>query len=494
MVRTSSFNESAGNYQEALRLLANRRRQARPARSSREEQRPSPVQHVTPDLRGRPSIVGMRRWLQLLGHSDADIKALNVIHVAGTKGKGSTCAFTEVLLRTHGRRTGFPSKLGLYTSPHLISPLERIRINFDPLSEDRFAEYFFEVYRTLEHSREVDDFDKAPRYLQLWALVAFHAFIKEKVDVAIIETHHGGEYDATNFVEQPAVTVVTTLGMDHVDQLGPTLSNIAWHKAGIFKPGAMAITAPQANEAVMVLQQRAAEKNVALEVASIGGEMSKAMAGLPAEVLRVNCSVALLASNAYLQTVEQPTLTPSDIVQGIAEFAWPGRFQQLREGQRQWYLDAAHNELSMEKAAQWFSEATRCGDGPDKSNILVFSHISSNRDGGKVLRSLLGTLKAHKVDFVEVILTTYARSAQKQNQNNDHAPGTLLQTAESVSELWKTYSEILLEHYPDAKLSTVPTIDAAVRLVQTRDATRIFATGSQHLLGGILQILPDGRS
>lgn len=145
-------------------------------------------------------------------------------------------------MRAHGRRTGFPAKTGLYTSPHLINPEERIRIDFRPLDKDIFARYVSETHEALQSSR--GNPQDAPRYLQFLALVSFHAFIKEGVDVAIHETHQGDEYDATNV--RPVVTAITPIDEDHMHQLGPSLENVAWHKAGIFKAGAPAFSAPQA--------------------------------------------------------------------------------------------------------------------------------------------------------------------------------------------------------------------------------------------------------
>src|SRR5690606_23767555 len=103
-----------------------------------------------------------------------------------------------------------------------------------------------------------------PRFLQLLALVAVHTFIREKMDATIIETHHGGEYDTTNFVQRPIVTGITSLGLDHVVQLGSGIESIAWHKAGIFKPGTTALSVPQDPAAIPVLKARAAEKGIQL--------------------------------------------------------------------------------------------------------------------------------------------------------------------------------------------------------------------------------------
>jgi folylpolyglutamate synthase len=206
------------------------------------------------------------------------------------------------------------------------------------------------------------DFETRPRYLQIFALLSFHTFIRERVDAAIFETHHGGEYDATNVVEKPIVTAVTTLGMDHIKQLGPTIESIAWHKAGIFKPGASAFAAPQAIAAAEALRQRASEKGVSLQVVDTDPSLATNIVQLKPDVQRTNCSVALAAVRSFL---DQKTngkcsgLTSTDILQGISQFSWPGRFQFVMENQFQWFLDSAHNEMSVGIAAEWFLETSK---------------------------------------------------------------------------------------------------------------------------------------
>jgi folylpolyglutamate synthase len=143
----------------------------------------------------------------------------------------------------------------------LIETNERIRINFNPLPRDVFAQNVFEVRDGL--SLQQPD-GPGPRYLQLLALISYHTFLKEQVDVAIYETHHGGQYDATNVVQHPIVTAVTSIGMDHIRELGPSIENIAWHKAGIFKAGTPGFSLPQKPEVAQVLKDRAAEKDVEL--------------------------------------------------------------------------------------------------------------------------------------------------------------------------------------------------------------------------------------
>jgi len=358
----------------------------------------------------------------LIQAKDADINSLNIIHVAGTKGKGSTCAFIESFLRMHGKRTGFPRRTGLYTSPHLICPEERIRINFKPLSKDLFAKYFFEVCDGLSRGSS-DEPESAPRYLQLFALLSFHAFIREKVDVAIYETHHGGEYDATNVIQEPVVTAITPVDEDHVDQLGPSVENIAWHKAGIFKTGASAFSAPQQLMIAEVLQTRAAEKGVALKFVDLDSTLPDNAPQLKPEVLRMNCSLARAVSDAFLKRKapkKYSSLAFQDVILGIEEFSWPGRFQLIRDGSRTWFLDGAHNKLSIKVAAQWFVETGHELEGQlnistsysPVTRILIFSQISDQRDGAAVLECLAKSLYRSGIPMQHVIFTTYEQTQE----------------------------------------------------------------------------------
>lgn len=183
--------------------------------------------------------------------------------------------------------------------------------------------------------------------------------MQEKVEATIIETHHGGEYDATNFIECPVVTLVTALGMDHVQQLGPTLEDIAWHKAGIFKSKAPAFSAIQDQGAAGVLRKRAMDKSTSLVFVDPRSSSPAAVLQLKPSVQQANCALALAGANAFIKAKQSDVdfpLRPQDIDQGIKQFEWPGRFQTVVEGNSHWYLDGAHNEMSIIKAAEWYAQ------------------------------------------------------------------------------------------------------------------------------------------
>lgn len=191
------------------------------------------------------------------------------------------------------------------------------------------------------------------------ALTALHAFIMEKVEATIIETHHGGEYDATNFVEAPLVTMVTALGMDHVQQLGPSMEDIAWHKSGIFKPGAYPLSVIENYGVADVLRKRAMEKGVSLVFVDDDSTLPNEALQLKPDVQKTNCSLALAGVRAFIKAKhcdENFPLVPQDIRQGVERFMWPGRFQVIADEDSRWYLDGAHNEMSIVKAAEWYTE------------------------------------------------------------------------------------------------------------------------------------------
>ncbi|OAQ81327.1 tetrahydrofolylpolyglutamate synthase [Purpureocillium lilacinum] len=227
-------------YQDAVKCLRSR---LRPLHSN-------PAKNV-------PNNLNMKEWLSELGCEDPDL--LNVIHITGTKGKGGTAAYTDSFIRAHCRNASQPIKVGLYTSPHLVTERERIRINSQPISENLFAVTFFRVWDTLCRNYSIE---RMPGYLQLLALQSVLVFQLEQVDVAIYEVHAGGRKDATNIFDRPVVCGFTTVGLDHADLLGNSIDSIAEHKSGIMKRGRPAYSVFQ--------REQAAKKVLTKEASRLG--------------------------------------------------------------------------------------------------------------------------------------------------------------------------------------------------------------------------------
>jgi dihydrofolate synthase / folylpolyglutamate synthase len=192
----------------------------------------------------------MREALRLLGDPQ---RGYPVLHVAGTNGKGSTCAFAEASLRAAGLRTG------LYTSPHLVHFCERIRIAGTAIGEERAADAFEEILRKVPWALDREGLT----FFELATLMSFVEFTRSEIEVAVVEVGLGGRLDATNVVE-PTACAVASLGLDHQQWLGPTLADVAGEKAGIFKKGVPAVSAGQIREAAIVLDRRAAELGIPL--------------------------------------------------------------------------------------------------------------------------------------------------------------------------------------------------------------------------------------
>ncbi|KAJ5757555.1 uncharacterized protein N7511_006249 [Penicillium nucicola] len=480
------------SYENALKLLATRRRKARPKTPALSRiNQDAAIPGDTPTVRGIPSLVGMKEWLQILGHSESDVSDINIIHITGTKGKGSTCAFTRSFLHAHGLRTGFPKRIGLYTSPDLQCIRERIQIDNRPITEDMFTKYFFEVWESLASSglgQEVET-TRQPRYLQFLALLAFHTFIRENVDAAIFETHHGGEFDATNVIPRPVATGITSLGLDHVDQLGPTIENIAWHKSGIFKPGTPAFSVPQEEGPMKVLRDRAAEKKTSLRFIPINEHLPAKAKALSVPVQRVNSSLALELAKTFLE-LKAPghILESEDILKGIEDFSWLGRFEIIEDGASQWFVDGAHNPLSLTQAAEWYSNNIDKVK-PRRCRVLIFSHFSEERDGADLMESLAHALQGHNAKPDYVIFTTY----EERIDGTTRIDKTLKVPETPFPDLCSTYSSLWKVFDSEAVLSTEPTIEGALnqaKQISTQEGgAQIFVAGSLHLVGGALNLL-----
>ncbi len=280
----------------------------------------------------------IRAVLEALGNPE---RANRVVHVAGTNGKGSTCAMIEAGLRAANVRTG------LFTSPHLIEPTERIQIDGIPVSPADFERAFNIVHETAEKL----DLDCHPTYFETVTAMAFWLFREMRVHTAVIEVGLGGRLDSTNVVE-PALTVITPIDFDHEAYLGHTLEAIAGEKAGILKPGIPAVFAPQRPEAAKVLDARAAELHVPvtraedfeirdLDIDARGSRFSGIVCPLAGEHQVENAVTAALALRAL-------GISPD----GIKDARWPGRLEHVSPNP-DILLDGAHNPAGARALARY---------------------------------------------------------------------------------------------------------------------------------------------
>jgi dihydrofolate synthase/folylpolyglutamate synthase len=288
---------------------------------------------------------GLENTIRLAALGGNPHEKLRFIHVAGTNGKGSTCAMLESIYRANGLR------MGLFTSPHLVSFRERIQVNRRLIAES-------EVVQRVEQLQPLlDQFppDHHPTFFEVVTVMALQFFADEKCDLVIWETGLGGRLDATNIVT-PLASVITNIALDHQQWLGETLENIAAEKAGIIKPGIPVITAAEAPEALAVIRQTATANRAALHtVAAKANPPLTAHEPPAASDPAAATSPALLGEHQYLnarlalRTVDvlQPAIPVSEAARraGLAAVHWPGRLQliQLPDGQKI-LLDGAHTE------------------------------------------------------------------------------------------------------------------------------------------------------
>ena len=255
-----------------------------------------------------------------------------------------------------------PRCVGLYTSPHLVAVRERIRINSAPLSASLFAKYFFEVWDALHGSEAEAESITPPKYFEYLTLMSFHVFLKEGVNTAIYEVGIGGERDSTNVVNRPAVTGITTLGIDHVLLLGRTIEEIAWHKAGIQKPGVPSFTVSQPSEAMKVIETRAEERNVkSLNVVGLDPRLKGIKIRPGADFQKSNASLAIALAETLLKRLDpsfqnSPDSLPIEFVDGLEQAVWRGRCEKKVEGNITWHVDGAHTADSIIIASRWFGE------------------------------------------------------------------------------------------------------------------------------------------
>ncbi|MGE5344670.1 MAG: bifunctional folylpolyglutamate synthase/dihydrofolate synthase [Acidithiobacillales bacterium] len=283
--------------------------------------------------RMRPGLRRTRALLDALGSPDSCLRS---VLVAGTNGKGSAAAALSALLHAAGVRTG------LFTSPHLVRVTERIRIGEADVPESLLADAL-SLVAALSGPGE-----RGPTYFEALTVAALELFRRARLEVAVLEVGIGGRLDATNVV-MPELSVVTNVGADHLELLGPTLADVAREKAGIFRQGRPALvgSAGSAPEAMAVLRAEAARTGALLREVPPSGRWDGVfpLAGVHQ---RGNVALAVAAARALAPLDEKK------VAEGLARTRWPGRLQRIeRPGRRPLILDGAHNPDGAEALARW---------------------------------------------------------------------------------------------------------------------------------------------
>jgi dihydrofolate synthase / folylpolyglutamate synthase len=280
--------------------------------------------------------------LQALNRPD---QAFPTIHVGGTNGKGSVTAMVERGLRAAGHRTG------RYTSPHLTEIEERIVINGVPITPVAFDEITSDVFEIVDRLTTDGVLPHPPTFFEVTSAIAFEAFRRAAVSVAVIEVGLGGRYDATNVIT-PAIAAITSIAFDHERHLGTTLSQIAFEKAGIIKPGVPVVAGvmpPDAREVIDLAARAKGAPIIWATPATAGNPVELALNGVHQ---KQNASIAvevLKRCNALGQTV-----TRSNIVEALTTVEWPGRLEWLRvPNAGDVLLDAAHNPAGAQALADY---------------------------------------------------------------------------------------------------------------------------------------------
>jgi dihydrofolate synthase/folylpolyglutamate synthase len=427
-----------------------------------------------PEHRIAPSLGRIAALTELLGDPQ---RAYPVIHLTGTNGKGSTAAMIDALLRAAGLRTG------RFSSPHVMSVTERIAINGEPITEERFDEVFRELapYIELVDAQRIDGV--AMTFFEIITAMAFAAFADAPVDVAIVEVGLGGTWDATNVAEGD-VAVITPIDVDHAHLLGDTVTLIAAEKAGIIKPGAQAILAGQPLEAAQVLLQRCAEVGALVQregiefgvlqrVPAVGGQLLRlnATEGPVDEVFlplygahqAANAAQALAAAEAFLG---MKALNPDLVRQGFAGVTMPGRMEVVRRSPTI-VLDAAHNPHGASAAAAAVTEAF------DFNPLVGVIGVMADKD-------VRGLLEIWSEVMQQVVVTQVASTSRGL-------------PAEELGEL-------AAEAFGADRVTVAPrlddALDTAVTLAESDDvgAAGVLVTGSVVLVGEARTLLVQPRA
>lgn len=415
-----------------------------------------------PRFTAKNSVEDTRNFLRKLGSPDRGMK---IIHVAGTNGKGSVCAYMSSILREAGKR------VAVFTSPHLVDIRERFVINDEMISEEAFLKAFLDIYESLDWETLEKGSGYHPTYFEILFLMAMLIFQEAAPDYCILETGLGGRLDATNAVEHKLLSVITRIGLDHVEYLGETIPEIAGEKAGIIMQSVPVVFTDGDPAATGVFLEKAKElsaaafpvsksdyaflnfKNKTIDFSYRSGydEYVELSLNTGALYQMENCALAVRAIEV-LDT--ERTISPEILRAGVFKTFWAGRMEEVLPGV---FVDGAHNEDGIRA----FLETAARDEAPEK--ILLFS-VVSDKAYGNMLRMLAGSGV-----FSRIILA---------HLHSYRAAG--------LEEMLQ-----ILEEYPAVSVERYDTVESALRraLEYKCAETHVYIAGSLYLVGEIKEYL-----
>ena len=411
------------------------------------------------------SLGRIERLLSKLGHPERRLAP--VIHVAGTNGKGSTCAFLRAILEASGRRAH------VYSSPHLVRFHERIRLSGKPIDED-------ELQALLEECETANGGDPIT-FFEITTAAALLAFTRRKADAVILEVGLGGKLDATNVVDRPAVSVITPVDFDHQAYLGNTLKEIAGEKAGIIKRGVPCIMGPQHDDARALIERKAQafdaplwkwgqefaahEEHRRMVYQDEHGLLDLPMPRLAGPHQIVNAAMAIAA----LRVAEGLRVSDSAIEDGLMTVDWPARLQRLTQGPlvaaapkgAELWLDGAHNPHAARALAHALADLEERTPRP----LYLICGMLQTKDPRGFFAAFRGLVKH---------VTTVAIPGD---------PSTF-----GAGQLYDAARAEGLEAHPAPSVEdAILQIEARAALTDTQTAPRILICGSLHLAGAVLR-------
>jgi dihydrofolate synthase/folylpolyglutamate synthase len=375
--------------------------------------------------------LGLENIRRLLAALDLPSPAHRIIHVAGTNGKGSVCAMIDAICRAQGYRTA------LFTSPHLVTFRERIRVNGEMIGEQEVAEGLSAI-RDL-----IANWEPSPTFFEITTALALRHFSERNADIVVLETGMGGRLDATNAV-QPVVSVITPIDLDHQQWLGDSIEKIAGEKAGIIKPGVPVVSALQKTETETVVQTRAAECKSPFKF--ISGTYETESLALKGRHQKQNGALAIAA--VHSGGIE---VSANAIRQGLTSVSWPARFQQWDD---RTIIDGAHNPAGARVLAETWREVFS-----EEKAALIFG-VLRDKNAAKIYREL--------ADLVDSVFLPTFRGERAM------PPKELAQLIASIT--------------PGKQVFIANSCAEALTAAQNK-THRVLVAGSLHLAGEMLALL-----